>query len=184
MLQVLYKLKTAKVFERARGKEEKPSTDIVEEDPFAIQTLSWCPESRMLCVAGVSAHVIVYRFSKQEVTTEVVQVCGRNNLCTPCPVSEITSFIVTSSLGLCSFWRCGCSASLATETLLIQEGSRPPHRPPRELPRALRRAILSLSHPQAASPPTDPGTTYPACSMSIHYFWDQLFKKTDGNKVI
>ncbi|XP_035465930.2 syntaxin-binding protein 5 isoform X3 [Scophthalmus maximus] len=72
MLQVLYKLKTAKVFERARGKEEKPSTDIVEEDPFAIQTLSWCPESRMLCVAGVSAHVIVYRFSKQEVTTEVV----------------------------------------------------------------------------------------------------------------
>uniref|UniRef100_UPI0037E8812E syntaxin-binding protein 5 isoform X3 n=1 Tax=Semicossyphus pulcher TaxID=241346 RepID=UPI0037E8812E len=73
MLQVLYKLKTAKVFERTRGKEEKPSTDIVEEDPFAIQTLSWCPESRMLCVAGVSAHVIIYRFSKQEVTTEVVQ---------------------------------------------------------------------------------------------------------------
>lgn len=77
MLQVLYKLKTAKVFERARGKEEKPSTDIVEEDPFAIQTLSWCPESRMLCVAGVSAHVIVYRFSKQEVTTEDVQVGAR-----------------------------------------------------------------------------------------------------------
>lgn len=74
MLQVLYKLKTAKVFERARGKEEKPNTDIVEEDPYAIQTLSWCPESRMLCVAGVSAHVIIYRFSKQEVTTEVVQV--------------------------------------------------------------------------------------------------------------
>ncbi|XP_075879363.1 syntaxin-binding protein 5 isoform X2 [Nelusetta ayraudi] len=73
MLQVLYKLKTAKVFERARAKEEKPSTDIVDEDPFAIQTLSWCPESRMLCIAGVSAHVIVYRFSKQEVTTEVVQ---------------------------------------------------------------------------------------------------------------
>uniref|UniRef100_A0A8C9ZNT4 Syntaxin-binding protein 5-like n=1 Tax=Sander lucioperca TaxID=283035 RepID=A0A8C9ZNT4_SANLU len=73
MLQVLYKLKTAKVFERARSKEEKANTDIVEEDPFAIQTLSWCPESRMLCVAGVSAHVIIYRFSKQEITTEVVQ---------------------------------------------------------------------------------------------------------------
>ncbi|XP_070776025.1 syntaxin-binding protein 5 isoform X6 [Enoplosus armatus] len=73
MLQVLYKLKTAKVFERARGKEDKPSTEIVEEDPFAIQTLSWCPESRMLCVAGVSAHVIIYRFSKQEITTEDVQ---------------------------------------------------------------------------------------------------------------
>ena len=79
MLQVLYKLKTAKVFERARGKEEKPSADIVEEDPFAIQTLSWCPESRMLCVAGVSAHVIAYRFSKQEVTTEEVQVGKRSS---------------------------------------------------------------------------------------------------------
>ncbi|XP_077094905.1 syntaxin-binding protein 5 isoform X6 [Siphateles boraxobius] len=73
MLQVLYKLKTAKVFEKPRSKEEKSSTDIVDEDPFAIQILSWCPESRVLCVAGVSAHVIVYRFSKQEVTTEVVQ---------------------------------------------------------------------------------------------------------------
>uniref|UniRef100_A0A3Q0RR95 Syntaxin-binding protein 5-like n=1 Tax=Amphilophus citrinellus TaxID=61819 RepID=A0A3Q0RR95_AMPCI len=73
MLQALYKLKTAKVFERARGKEEKPNTDIVDEDPFAIQTLSWCPESRMLCLAGVSAHVIVYRFSKQEITTEAVE---------------------------------------------------------------------------------------------------------------
>ncbi|XP_051731632.1 syntaxin-binding protein 5a isoform X3 [Ctenopharyngodon idella] len=73
MLQVLYKLKTAKVFEKARCKEEKPSTEIVDEDPFAIQLMSWCPESRMLCVAGVSAHVIIYRFSKQEITTEVVQ---------------------------------------------------------------------------------------------------------------
>uniref|UniRef100_A0A8C6WNG9 Syntaxin-binding protein 5-like n=1 Tax=Neogobius melanostomus TaxID=47308 RepID=A0A8C6WNG9_9GOBI len=73
MLQVLYKLKTAKVFERARGKEEKANADIVDEDPFAIQTLSWCPESRLLCVAGVSAHILVYRFSKQEVTTDEVQ---------------------------------------------------------------------------------------------------------------
>ena len=74
MFQMLYKLKTAKVFERPRSKEDKPSTELVEEDPFAIQTLSWCPESRILCVAGVSAHVLVYRFSKQEVTTEEVQV--------------------------------------------------------------------------------------------------------------
>uniref|UniRef100_A0A8C1M8V4 Syntaxin binding protein 5a (tomosyn) n=1 Tax=Cyprinus carpio TaxID=7962 RepID=A0A8C1M8V4_CYPCA len=72
MLQVLYKLKTAKVFEKVRCKEEKPSTEIVDEDPFAIQLMSWCPESRMLCVAGVSAHVIIYRFSKQEITTEVL----------------------------------------------------------------------------------------------------------------
>ncbi|XP_055495014.1 syntaxin-binding protein 5a isoform X3 [Leucoraja erinacea] len=72
-LQVLYKMKTSKVFEKSRNKEEKPFTDIVDEDPYAIQIISWCPESRMLCVAGVSAHVIVYKFSKQEVTTEVIQ---------------------------------------------------------------------------------------------------------------
>uniref|UniRef100_A0A8C7LRA0 Syntaxin-binding protein 5-like n=1 Tax=Oncorhynchus mykiss TaxID=8022 RepID=A0A8C7LRA0_ONCMY len=74
MLQVLYKLKTAKVFEKSRNnKEEKQNTEIVDEDPFAIQIMAWCPESRMLCVAGVSANLIIYRFSKQEITTEVVQ---------------------------------------------------------------------------------------------------------------
>ncbi|XP_063089101.1 syntaxin-binding protein 5 isoform X4 [Cavia porcellus] len=71
-LQVLYKLKTSKVFEKSRNKEDKPNTDIVDEDPYAIQIISWCPESRMLCIAGVSAHVIIYRFSKQEVVTEVI----------------------------------------------------------------------------------------------------------------
>ncbi|XP_071354048.1 syntaxin-binding protein 5 isoform X3 [Trachinotus anak] len=102
MLQVLYKLKTAKVFERARGKEEKPSKDIVEEDPFAIQTLSWCPESRMLSVAGVSAHVIVYRFSKQEITTEVVQLlevrmqCEFSEVDSPDPGGEQTPTLPTS----------------------------------------------------------------------------------------
>ncbi|XP_023695047.1 syntaxin-binding protein 5 isoform X1 [Paramormyrops kingsleyae] len=73
MLQVLYKLKTAKVFEKYRNKEDKPGKDIVDEDPFAIQTISWCLESRMLCVAGVSAHILIYRFSQQEVTSEVLQ---------------------------------------------------------------------------------------------------------------
>lgn len=74
MLQVLYKLKTAKVFDRNRSKEDKGSAEVSDEDPFAIQIMAWCPESRMLCVAGVSANVIIYRFSKLEVTTEVVQV--------------------------------------------------------------------------------------------------------------
>uniref|UniRef100_A0A2K6LCQ1 Syntaxin-binding protein 5-like n=1 Tax=Rhinopithecus bieti TaxID=61621 RepID=A0A2K6LCQ1_RHIBE len=71
-LQVLYKLKTSKVFEKSRNKDDRPNTDIVDEDPYAIQIISWCPESRMLCIAGVSAHVIIYRFSKQEVITEVI----------------------------------------------------------------------------------------------------------------
>uniref|UniRef100_A0A8C6SMW4 Syntaxin-binding protein 5-like n=1 Tax=Neogobius melanostomus TaxID=47308 RepID=A0A8C6SMW4_9GOBI len=47
-------------------------TDVSDEDPFAIQILAWCPESRMLCVAGVSANLLIYRFSKLEVTTEVL----------------------------------------------------------------------------------------------------------------
>ncbi|KAB5562199.1 hypothetical protein PHYPO_G00015220 [Pangasianodon hypophthalmus] len=101
MLQVLYKLKTAKVFEKARNKEEKPSTDIVDEDPFAIQSLTWCPESRMLCVAGVSAHVIVYRFSKQEVTTEEVQLlevrmqCELNDVDSPDGAGDHASAVST-----------------------------------------------------------------------------------------
>lgn len=76
MLQVLYKLKTAKVFDRNRSREDKGTNEVSDEDPFAIQIMAWCPESRMLCVAGVSANVIIYRFSKLEVTTEVVQVCN------------------------------------------------------------------------------------------------------------
>ncbi|XP_054653737.1 syntaxin-binding protein 5 isoform X10 [Dunckerocampus dactyliophorus] len=96
MLQVLYKLKTAKVFERARAKEERAIADIVEEDPFAIQTLCWCPESRMLCVAGASAHVIVYRFSKQEVSAADVQLlevrlqCQLSDVDSPDPGGEQT----------------------------------------------------------------------------------------------
>uniref|UniRef100_A0A6Q2YVA2 Syntaxin-binding protein 5-like n=1 Tax=Esox lucius TaxID=8010 RepID=A0A6Q2YVA2_ESOLU len=94
MLQVLYKLKTAKVFERSLkgAKEEKQNTEIVDEDPFAIQSLSWCPESRMLCVAGVSAHVIVYRFSKLEITTEVLlevrMQCELNDVDSPDPADH------------------------------------------------------------------------------------------------
>jgi syntaxin-binding protein 5 len=64
----------SKVFEKSRNKDDRPNTDIVDEDPYAVQIISWCPESRMLCIAGVSAHVIIYRFSKQEVVIEVIPV--------------------------------------------------------------------------------------------------------------
>ncbi|XP_015219332.2 syntaxin-binding protein 5-like isoform X3 [Lepisosteus oculatus] len=70
-LQMLYKLKTSKVFEKQKTTEGKQAAEIVEEDPTAIQMISWCPESRIFCVAGISAHVIVYRFSKHEATTEI-----------------------------------------------------------------------------------------------------------------
>ncbi|CAJ0952643.1 unnamed protein product [Ranitomeya imitator] len=68
---MLYKLKTSKVFEKLKPGEGKQTAEIVEDDPFAIQMMSWCPESRILCVAGVSAYVIIYRFSKHEVVTEI-----------------------------------------------------------------------------------------------------------------
>eukprot|EP00079_Xenopus_tropicalis_P031385 XP_017945156.1 PREDICTED: syntaxin-binding protein 5-like isoform X2 [Xenopus tropicalis] len=70
-LQMLYKLKTSKVFEKQKAGEGKQTAEIVEEDPFAIQMISWCPESRVFCVAGVSAYVIVYTFSKHEVLMDI-----------------------------------------------------------------------------------------------------------------
>jgi hypothetical protein len=62
----LYKLKTAKVFEKPRSR----SVDGVDEDPFAIQLISLCPESRKLCVAGASSHVVLFKFRKLESVSE------------------------------------------------------------------------------------------------------------------
>ncbi|XP_069687286.1 syntaxin-binding protein 5 isoform X5 [Periplaneta americana] len=67
-LQVLYKLKTAKVFEKPRSR----SVDGTDEDPFAIQLISLCPESRKLCVAGASSHVVLFKFRKLESVSETV----------------------------------------------------------------------------------------------------------------
>ncbi|CAL1539880.1 unnamed protein product [Lymnaea stagnalis] len=65
-LQFLYKLKTAKVFE----KPKRPSED-KDDDPFAIQNIFLCLESRIMCVAGPT-HCILFKFSKQETSIETV----------------------------------------------------------------------------------------------------------------
>ncbi|KAK3914090.1 Syntaxin-binding protein 5 [Frankliniella fusca] len=65
-LQVLYKLKTSKVFEKPQAR----SVDGSDDDPLAIQLISLCPESRKLCVAGASSHVILFKFRKQECTSD------------------------------------------------------------------------------------------------------------------
>lgn len=65
-LQVLYKLKTAKVFEKARTKSPEGS----DEDQFSVQLLSFCPESRKLAVAGISSYVVLFKFRKLESTFE------------------------------------------------------------------------------------------------------------------
>ena len=67
MLQVLYKLKTAKVFEKAKQAKSLDGDD----NPFAIQLVKLCSESRTLCVAGASGHLLMYRFSKIETSTEL-----------------------------------------------------------------------------------------------------------------
>ena len=66
-LQVLYKVKTAKIFEKTKSK----SVDGREDDPFSIQLISLCPESRKLAVAGASSHVILFKFRKLESTSEI-----------------------------------------------------------------------------------------------------------------
>ncbi|XP_053598537.1 syntaxin-binding protein 5 isoform X6 [Microplitis demolitor] len=66
-LQVLYKLKTAKLFEKCKTK----SLDN-DDDPLAIQLIFLCPESRKLAIAGAGRHVILFKFKKVESMSEVV----------------------------------------------------------------------------------------------------------------
>ncbi|XP_076393160.1 syntaxin-binding protein tomosyn isoform X10 [Megachile rotundata] len=66
-LQVLYKLKTAKLFEKGKTR----SIDS-EEDPLAIQLIFLCPESRKLAIAGSGRHVVLFKFKKVESMSEVV----------------------------------------------------------------------------------------------------------------
>eukprot|EP00063_Salmo_salar_P044649 XP_014019484.1 PREDICTED: syntaxin-binding protein 5-like isoform X14 [Salmo salar] len=70
-LQMLYKLKTSKVFEKPKAGDGRAG-ELVEEDPYAVQMVSWCPHSRLFCVVGISAHVILYRFSKHDANTQIV----------------------------------------------------------------------------------------------------------------
>lgn len=72
---MLYRLKTAKVFEKARAKTlraDSESTLSVEpaKQHLAVQQMAMCPENRLLAVAGASGHVILFRFRRQEATLE------------------------------------------------------------------------------------------------------------------
>merc|ERR1711874_38130 len=42
-----------------------------DEDPFAIQHISLCPESRHGVVSGATAHIILFKYQKQETSSEV-----------------------------------------------------------------------------------------------------------------
>lgn len=68
-LQVLYKLKTAKLFDETQCNY---GPDVVDS-PLAVQVIGLCVESRLLCVAGKS-HASLFRFSKQEAMIDCVPV--------------------------------------------------------------------------------------------------------------
>ncbi|KAG7260666.1 hypothetical protein CRUP_018451 [Coryphaenoides rupestris] len=113
--KLLYKLKTAKVFERSRSKEDKGSMEASDEDPYAIQTMAWCPESRMLCVSGTSGppsqpstssnnsdggNVPCLKYQSPgyqvDLVVQLVWVSGE-------PPQQITSLALNSSYGLVVF---------------------------------------------------------------------------------
>ncbi|CAG2104589.1 unnamed protein product [Medioppia subpectinata] len=81
-LHQLYKLKTAKLFEKPKinksGGDSSSGTESgvglqESDDPFAIEQLTFCTESRYLCIGGASSQVIGFRFSKHETHSEVPQ---------------------------------------------------------------------------------------------------------------
>ncbi len=79
-LQVLYRLKTSKVFDKARAAGNKGALradgDLagVMAEPskqhLAIKQLAMCPENRLLALAGASGHVILFKFRRQEASFE------------------------------------------------------------------------------------------------------------------
>ncbi|XP_075975062.1 syntaxin-binding protein tomosyn isoform X5 [Anticarsia gemmatalis] len=71
-LQILYKLKCSKVFER----RSSGSVCYEEESPLAIQQAALCAESRRLGVALPHGHVVLFKFRKNEThgETQVIEI--------------------------------------------------------------------------------------------------------------
>lgn len=99
-LQFLYKLKTAKLFEKPKNNVIPSSSSTTNpqstkdansqssqttnggpngetDDLFAIDYIVFNAEKRALCVAGITSHVIVFNFNKHDAYSEVgVSVAG------------------------------------------------------------------------------------------------------------
>ncbi|XP_034670816.1 syntaxin-binding protein 5 isoform X3 [Drosophila subobscura] len=69
-LQILYKLKTAKMFEKPRTHAAQAHADA--DNPLAVHLIFLCSESRRLCVAGAMGQVMLFKFRKVESTSEVL----------------------------------------------------------------------------------------------------------------
>ncbi|KAM7350051.1 syntaxin-binding protein tomosyn isoform 2-T4 [Cochliomyia hominivorax] len=68
-LQILYKLKTAKIFEKSKNLQSDTTGN---DHPLAIQLVYLCSESRRLCVAGSLGQVLLFKFRKVESTSDVL----------------------------------------------------------------------------------------------------------------
>ena len=51
-MQSLYKIKTAKFFEKVKKKDTSTEAANLDEDPFSITHITLCTESRLLAIAG------------------------------------------------------------------------------------------------------------------------------------
>ena len=71
-LQQLYKLKSAKMFDRSKCRPDS------EEDPFAIQHIYLCEDTRLLLLAG-HTHVVLFRYSKSDSVIDLI-VSHENNI--------------------------------------------------------------------------------------------------------
>ncbi|XP_050563516.1 syntaxin-binding protein 5 isoform X7 [Spodoptera frugiperda] len=70
-LQILYKLKCSKVFERrAGGAGGGAGAGFEEDSPLAIQQIALCCESRRLAVALPHGHVVLFKFRKADTHAE------------------------------------------------------------------------------------------------------------------
>ncbi|XP_076118572.1 syntaxin-binding protein 5-like [Alosa pseudoharengus] len=100
-LQMLYKLKTSKVFEKPRVAEGSRAADLAEEDPYAVQMVNWCPQSRLLCVAGISANLILFRLSRHEANINITALevrlhCDMDDVISPSDTENNPSLSETS----------------------------------------------------------------------------------------
>jgi len=69
-MQSLYKIKTAKFFEKVKKKDSSTEAASLDEDPFSITHITLCTESRLLAIAGASTYVMFFKYQKKEKATE------------------------------------------------------------------------------------------------------------------
>ncbi|XP_032832668.1 syntaxin-binding protein 5-like isoform X2 [Petromyzon marinus] len=178
-LQLLYKLRTAKIFERpvaagvavrdvGKGGGIVPSpapaavTVDEPEDPFAVQLLAWCPESRMLCVAGASSHVVFYRFSRQEAVGEIAVLEVRmqpepEGAETPDPdavIATVSSSLSSSSTTSAAAAASGAATSSSSSSTFPSSSLPPPPAPSGPgpgLPASSSQLPYPRGHPSSAS---------------------------------